>query len=142
MGLILTQMRKLYATFIRLFRFGIVGVAATVTHAGVLWALVESVSMRPSFATVIGFLIAFNVSYFGHYYFTFRSTEPHRRALPGFAATATAGAVLNWLIFVIASDLLHLNYWIAFGVAVAAVPVFVFFVSRRFAFDRKHTSDP
>ncbi len=141
MGLILTRMSKLYATFIRLFRFGIVGVAATVTHAVVLWALVESVSMRPSFATVIGFLIAFNVSYFGHYYFTFRSTEPHRRALPGFAATATAGAVLNWLIFVIATDFLQTNYWIAFGIAVVTVPIFVFFVSRRVAFDRKDPSD-
>lgn len=135
-------MSKLYATFMRLFRFGIVGVAATVTHAGVLWALVESVSMRPSLATVIGFLIAFNVSYFGHYYFTFRSTEPHRRALPGFAATATAGAVLNWLIFVIATDFLQINYWIAFGVAVVTVPIFVFFVSRRVAFDRKDPFDP
>lgn len=130
-------MRKLYPTIVRLFRFGIVGVAATVTHAAILWALVETVQMRPSIATVIGFLIAFNVSYFGHYYFTFRSTESHRRALPGFAATATAGAVLNWLIFVIGTDVVDWNYWIAFGISIVLVPIFVFFVSRRVAFDRK-----
>ncbi len=135
-------MSRYYATFLRLFRFGIVGVGATITHAGVLWALVEFVSLRPSIATVIGFLVAFNVSYFGHYYFTFRSKEPHRRALPGFAATATAGAVLNWLIFVIATDILNVNYWISFGVAVVTVPIFVFVVSRRVAFDRKGASEP
>ena len=129
-------MRKLYPAIVRLFRFGIVGVSATVTHAAILWALVETVQMRPSIATVIGFLVAFNVSYFGHYYFTFRSTEPHRRALPGFAATATAGAVLNWLIFVIGTDVLAWNYWIAFGISIVLVPIFVFFVSRRVAFDR------
>lgn len=134
-------MAKLYATFFRLFRFGVVGVAATVTHAGILWALVEFVGVRPSLATVIGFLIAFNVSYFGHYYFTFQSTEPHRRALPGFAATATAGGVLNWLIFVIATDFLNVNYWIAFVIAVTTVPIFVYFISRRVAFDRKDPAD-
>lgn len=132
-------MSNFRATFVRLFRFGVVGVSATLTHAAILWALVESVQMRPSLATVIGFLVAFNVSYFGHYYFTFRSTEPHKRALPGFALTATAGAVLNWLIFVIGTDLLDWNYWITFLIAVASVPVFVFFVSRRVAFERRDT---
>ncbi len=129
-------MGKFYPTFLRLFRFGMVGLLATATHAAILWALVETVQMRPSIATVIGFLVAFNVSYFGHYYFTFRSTESHRRALPGFAATATAGAVLNWLIFVIGADVLTWNYWIAFGISIVTVPIFVFFVSRRVAFDR------
>ena len=135
-------MHRLYGSVLRLFRFGIVGVAATATHAGVLWALVEFMNLRPSLATVIGFLIAFNVSYFGHYYFTFRSREPHRRALPGFAATATAGAVLNWLIFVVATDLLEANYWIAFGIAVISVPIFVFVVSRRVAFERSPPDKP
>nr|WP_070960815.1 GtrA family protein [Hyphomonas sp. Mor2] len=132
-----TRLSKLYPVFLRLFRFGIVGVLATVTHALILWALVEFVQMRPSIATVIGFLVAFNVSYFGHYYFTFRSTEPHRRALPRFAATATAGALLNWLIFVIGTDVLAWHYWIAFGISIVAVPIFVYFVSRRVAFERK-----
>ncbi len=132
-------MSSFRATFVRLFRFGVVGVSATLTHAAILWALVESVQMRPSLATVIGFLVAFNVSYFGHYYFTFRSTQPHKRALPGFALTATAGAVLNWLIFVIGTDLLDWNYWITFLIAIASVPIFVFFVSRRVAFERRDT---
>lgn len=135
-------MSRIPPSILRLFRFGIVGLLATVTHALILWALVEFVQMRPSFATVIGFLIAFNVSYFGHYYFTFQSKEPHRRALPGFAATATAGAVLNWLIFVIGTDVLAWNYWIAFAIAIVTVPIFVFIVSRRVAFERKAPSDP
>jgi putative flippase GtrA len=90
---------------------------------------------------VIGFLVAFNVSYFGHYYFTFQSTEPHRRALPGFALTAFVGAVLNWLIFVIGTEILSWNYWIAFGISIVLVPLFVFFVSRRLAFERPGGSD-
>ncbi len=136
-----TLIDKYLPIFMRLFRFGVVGIGATVTHAAILWALVESVSMRPSIATVIGFLVAFNVSYFGHYYFTFRSTEPHRRALPGFAMTAVVGAVLNWLIFVIGTEILTWNYWIAFGISILLVPLFVFFVSRRVAFERTNRSD-
>ncbi len=130
-------MTNLKGTLVRLFRFGVVGVAATLTHGAILWALVESVRMRPSIATVIGFLVAFNVSYFGHYYFTFRSNEPHRRALPVFAVTASMGAVLNWLIFVIANDILSWNYWVAFAIAIGLVPIFVFIVSKRFAFGQR-----
>lgn len=136
-----TLIDRYFPIFMRLFRFGVVGIGATVTHATILWALVESVNMRPSIATVIGFLVAFNVSYFGHYYFTFRSTEPHRRALPGFALTAVVGAVLNWLIFVIGTEILTWNYWIAFGISILLVPLFVFFVARRLAFERTDRSD-
>jgi len=130
-------MTKYRVALARLIRFGVVGLSATMTHAAILWALVEFLHVRPSIATVCGFLVAFNVSYFGHYYFTFRSTEPHDRALPGFALTAGMGAVLNWLIFVIGTDVLNCNYWIAFAIAVGTVPIFVFLVSRRLAFERR-----
>lgn len=132
---------RFWPVFVRLFRFGVVGIGATATHAAVLWALVEKADMRPSLATVFAFLVALNVSYFGHYYFTFQSTEPHRRALPGFALTAVVGAFLNWLIFVIGTEILSWNYWIAFGISIVLVPLFVFFVSRRVAFERPDRPD-
>ena len=119
-----------------LLRYGLIGVCATVVHAGILWSLVTFANLRPSFATILGFLAAFSVSYVGHYYFTFRSTEPHRRALPRFLAVALSGAILNWLIFVIVNDSFQFDYWIAFLVAVIAVPIFVFVMSGRVAFKK------
>ncbi|NQY96288.1 MAG: GtrA family protein [Henriciella sp.] len=134
-------MNKHLPTLIRLFRFGVIGVLATIVHAAILWILVETAGLRPSIATIFAFLGALNVSYFGHYYFTFRSTEPHRRALPGFVLTAVVGAFLTWLFFVIATEILSWHYWIAFGITIVLVPLFVFFVSRRVAFERPDRSD-
>lgn len=92
--------------------------------------------MRASLATLFGFLAAFSLSYVGHFYFTFGSSQPHRRALPGFALAAMLGGGLNWVIFLVVVDGLKLNYWWAFLIVIISVPVVVFAVSKRFAFDR------
>jgi putative flippase GtrA len=125
------------ARLARIARFGIVGGAATVTHAAILWLLADRLDIRPSLATLFGFMTAFSVSYLGHYHFTFGSRMPHRTALPGFALAAVSGAVLNVLIFVIMTDVFRANYWLAFGVTILAVPPVVFMLSKGLAFERQ-----
>ena len=120
----------------KLLRYALIGGIATLVHAVILWVFVTFVDLRPSLATILGFLAAFSVSYFGHYYFTFQSTESHRRALPRFLAIALSGAVLNWLIFVVVYDGLRMDYWIAFLIAVIVVPIFVYAMSGRLAFKK------
>lgn len=118
------------------FRYGVIGGAATLVHALVLSGLVTLVELRPAFATVIGFLTAFGVSYLGHYYVTFRSRERHQHALPKYLAIAAAGAFLNWLIFVIVNEGFRMNYWMAFLIVVMVVPTCMFVMSRRIAFKK------
>lgn len=120
----------------KLLRYAIIGGIATLVHAVILWLFVAIADLRPSLATILGFLVAFSVSYFGHYYFTFQSNEPHGRALPRFLAIALTGAFLNWLIFVIINDGFRLDYWIAFLISVIVVPTFVFAMSGRLAFKK------
>lgn len=120
----------------RIARFGIVGVAATLTHAVILWLLAERLGMRASLATLFGFLTAFSVSYLGHYNFTFASRVPHHQALPGFAFAAVTGAVLNVLIFVIMTDVFRANLWLAFATTIVIIPPVVFMLSKGLAFER------
>lgn len=131
-----TDPDRLVDQLFRVLRYALIGVCATLVHAAILWLLVTFADLRPSFATIVGFLAAFSVSYFGHYHFTFHSTEPHRRALPRFFAVALSGAVLNWLIFFIVNDGFGIDYWIAFLIAVFVVPIFVFAMSGRLAFKK------
>ena len=133
-----------FQTAARIMRFGIVGVAATLTHALVLWLAVEFGGIRPTFATLLGFFTAFCVSYLGHYHFTFRSSEPHARALPAFAFAAGTGATLNALIFSVMTDVFSAPYWYAFAVTVVMVPPVVYILSRSLAFapDQPATSQP
>ena len=132
--------RERVHTAARIVRFGIVGVAATLTHALVLWAAVEFGGIRPTFATLLGFFTAFCVSYLGHYHFTFRSREPHARALPAFAFAAGSGAVLNALIFSVMTDVFSAPYWHAFAVTVVMVPPVVYVLSKSLAFAPDQTA--
>ena len=118
----------------RLARFALVGVGATLVHAGVLAILVSGLSMRPSQATVVGFLAAVNVSYFGHYYLTYQSREPHTKAAVRFVMIAFIGAAANWLIFAVISDAMGINYWVAFAATIVIVPVIVFILLGRYSF--------
>ncbi|MBY9066680.1 GtrA family protein [Hyphomonas sp. WL0036] len=128
------QQADMRASAARILRFGIVGVAATLTHALLLWAMVSFGGLRPSLATLIAFIGAFCVSYLGHYHFTFRSAEPHAAALPAFAFTAITGALLNLIIFVLMTDVFRTNYWFAFAATVVLVPPVVYILSKGLAF--------
>lgn len=54
-------------------RFIIVGVAATLTDLCVSWLVWRVFGLHETLAAVIGFAVAFWVSYFGHRFFTFRT---------------------------------------------------------------------
>lgn len=118
----------------RWLRFACVGGIATLIHALILWGAVEQVRVDPKWATLLGFTLAFSVSYFGHFFFTFQSTQSHRRALPGFFISAVAGATLNVAIFFIAMDRLAVSYWIAFAWTILMVPGVTYGISKWLAF--------
>lgn len=119
----------------RLFRFGVVGGVATLIHAVVLFIFVEHVQIGAKTATVLGYMIAGAVSYFGHYYITFRSTERHRHAVAGFIISAISGAALNVVIFAIVMDGFGANYWVAFAWVIIIVPGVTYGLAKKLAFD-------
>jgi len=112
-------------------RFGLVGLAATLTHAGILWVLVEGYQISALVATLLGFLVAFVMSYLGHFYITFQSERSHTQTLPRFALVAIGGASLHGLIFFVAIDLIGWHYWYAFAIPNVPVPGILVFVWQR-----------
>lgn len=55
----------------QMFSFGLVGVAATLSHVGVAWLLIEIVAINAYLANAIGACVAFAVSFLGNANFTF-----------------------------------------------------------------------
>ena len=55
----------------QLFSFGVVGVAATLSHVGVAWLLIESTEINAYLANAMGACAAFMVSFLGNANFTF-----------------------------------------------------------------------
>lgn len=76
----------------RLFRFGLVGGAATLSYAA-LALLLHWAGLSPAPTSVTAYLIAGGVSYLGHKHLTFRSDRPHVVAAPRFLASLGLGAV-------------------------------------------------
>ena len=59
----------------QLFSFGAVGVAATLSHVGVAWLLIESASINGYLANAFGACTALTVSFLGNANFTFSTNR-------------------------------------------------------------------
>ena len=98
-------------TFARQFTafFG-VGVLAAVVHYGVLIGLVESGSLDPVPATLLGYVAGGIVSYLLNRRLTYESERPHREAGWRFAVVAAVGFVLTWAFMLVFTRGLAIPY--------------------------------
>lgn len=114
--------------------FGLVGLTASVVHFLLAATLFSYLGVNLFLANVFGFLLAFSVSYFGHYYLTFRSRQAHRTAITRFVVTALTGfAVNNVSLAMMTWAIGYESQWsLATAIIVAAAVVYL--LSGRWAF--------
>lgn len=126
--------RRVIAYFLgqRWVRFGIVGVAATLTYA-VLGLGFEHMGMPVLMGNFFAYLLAFGVSYMGQSRWTFQSTAQHRATLPKFALTQGIGLLFNSAI-IAALIYSGLPYIFAMPVAIVTVPIVVFIICKYWVF--------
>ena len=115
-------------------RFGVVGIAATLTHASVVTAIIEASTLEPRIANAIAFAVAFIVSFNGHFHWTFSKEAPAKRALWRFFVIALAGFGANTIVLsmLLAQNVLPES--IAALVSILAVPVTTFLAARLWGF--------
>lgn len=121
------------------FRFGIVGILATLTHVAIYIALVETTGMHPSFSNAFAFMIAFGVSFLGHFHWTFAAQNnvtrrPWGRQLLKFVLVALFGFLLNAIAVHVVTDVVHASYLYASIFMVTVTPLSVFLLSKLWAF--------
>lgn len=115
--------------------FGVVGVAAALTHAGV-FALAQP-HLWPELANAVGFIVAFAVSFVGHRWLSFSDAGTSLgQSLLRFGATAIGGFATNEAVFSLLLRVAGWPSWAALlaGMVVAAGQTFV--LSRWWAFRR------
>ncbi len=117
-----------------LTRFAITGGLATAVHATVFVLCVEWLGIAPVPAVVPAFSVALMVSYGLNYRWTFGASGPHRVMLPRFFAVALNGFFLNLLITWLVVDVGGYWYGYALIVAVFAVPLITFTLSKFWVF--------
>jgi putative flippase GtrA len=116
--------------------FVAVGCAAASTHLGVVALAVELAGLAPLAANVVGFGVAFLVSFGGHARWTFPiAPERFAAARSRFFAVALTGFVLNQAAFAEALHLFGPRYYLPVLAAVLlGVAVATFLLSKLWAF--------
>lgn len=124
-------MTRLLAEVATLVRFGGIGMIATLVHiavAGVvLWCWPP---LSPFVANLIAFLVAFQVSLWGHRRFTFRQQGKWHR----FLLVAAAGFALNNVILAALITAGSIAGFGAIVISTFAVPLLMYIAARFWAF--------
>lgn len=118
---------------LQLARFGIVGVGAMLVHWLVVVAIVP-LGIKELIANVIGFAVAFNVSYFGHHYWTFGSSADTQTTFKRFLVVAITSFIVNECLFSLLLRFTSLDYRLALAIVLIAVAGLTFVLSRLWAF--------
>ena len=114
--------------------FALVGASCTLLQYVILYLLVTTLTMRPAFASTIGFLASAALNYALNYRYTFQSSRSHAISFPRFSTVATIGLLLNALIMHIGTEPLGLNYFVVQIGATTIVLLWNFAANRKWSF--------
>jgi len=120
----------------RILKFGLVGIIAMLIH-WLIVILIVADSLTPLFANVIGFLVAFNVSYFGHRYWTFQLNSysmGNKQAFIRFFVVAFSSFLINEFLYYLLLSYTTLNYMTALAIVLVCVAIFTFISSNLWVF--------
>lgn len=122
--------------------FLVVGSAAAAVHWGVVVGMVHAWGWRPLAANVIGWMVAFGVSFFGHHRLSFRD---HRSALGisalRFFAVSAGGFLINETAYALLLKLGEQHFELMLAGVLAGVAVATYLLSRHWAFLRSPAQD-
>ena len=119
----------------RVASFVAVGCAAAAVHLGVVIALVSGLGQLPLAANIVGWLVAFVVSFTGHWLLTFRAQQaPLWRAARRFFSISAAGFAVNELAYALLLHWSALRYDVVLAIILLAVAVITYLLSSRWAF--------
>lgn len=118
--------------------FIVVGAMAALTHFIAAVSLETLDMMHAKFANVVGFMVAFPVSYLGHYFFSFaKQIRPsHKKALPRFFLIALTGFIGNESLILLGLQYTQLPFWLLLALVMIIMAVSTYLLSKYWAFMR------
>lgn len=126
--------RIIMPTYVSFVKYATVGVIGTLIHTLILSFCVEVLEFVPIISTCIGFLFSLIVSYILNSLWTFK--QKNKNSFFKYFITCSLGLVINVLIMFIVVDLLKYLYLIGQALAIIIVPVFNFFLSKKWVFNQ------
>lgn len=115
--------------------FTIIGAIAALVHYVTAVSLEGFSVLGAANANIVGFLLAFPVSYFGHRLLSFAHHQStHKEALPKFFAVALFGFVANQILVLSALAYTALPFWFVLGLVMVLVAASTYLLSHFWAF--------
>ncbi|WMD18607.1 GtrA family protein [Achromobacter seleniivolatilans] len=115
-----------------------VGCAAAATHWAVAVGCVEAFGIAPLAANLVGWLVAFVVSFYGHYRLTFRlSKTPWTIAVRRFFLISAAGFIINESAYALLLHTTAIPYDLLLALILIGLAFVTFIASRLWAFRHK-----
>ena len=112
-----------------------VGSTAAAVHLGTVVALVRWGGWAPELANVLGWLVAFVCSFFGHHLTTFSDARaPIGRAARRFFAVSALGFAANQAAYVLLLRLSAMRYDLALALVLVGIAALTYLLGRRWAF--------
>ena len=121
-----------------LIRFALVDLAGSLVYLVLLWSLVEALGWPVVPASCCAFLLVVLENYLLHRAWTFRSSVPHRQALPAFLFASMTGLCINGAVMRLGVEWLGLHY-LAVQLAALSMVVACNFLWAQRAFQAKWT---
>lgn len=119
---------------LQVMRYGLVGICAASTHGLVAMALFHVLALQPTLSNFAGFMSGAMISYFGSYYFTFKSTDGHRRSIPRFALVWIIGIAINVGLFQTLLSLYAVPFALNVFIAIVLTPIAQYLMLKFWAF--------
>ena len=114
-----------------------VGCTAAAVHWAVVVLVVETKGWPPLAANVLGWLVAFAVSFGGHFRLSFRGHGvPMHISAPRFLAVSATGFVINEAAYALLLRASDQRYELLLAAVLVGVAVFTYWASRHWAFLR------
>ncbi|HTM64465.1 MAG TPA: GtrA family protein [Gammaproteobacteria bacterium] len=115
-------------------RFLTVGVGAATVHFTIVVLLVQLLNYAPLIANVGGFVVSFQVSYWGHRLWTFSETDvSHREAYPKLVMVQVLNFCMNEYLFYFFLSY-NLPYPLALLIVLSILPAFTFVMNKFWVF--------
>ena len=114
-----------------------VGCVAAAVHWAVVVVLVEHLRWHPLLANLVGWLVAFSVSFTGHHRLSFRGHgTPVARSAARFFLVSAAGFAVNETAYAVLLHASAARYDLLLAVVLVAVAFVTYWLSRHWAFLR------
>ena len=119
--------------FSQLFRFASVGTLAAIVNFSIVVWLVHFFNWHPLVANIAAFLVAFQVSFFGHRFWTFNHKQHTIGSLPKFFTVAVFSFLLNEGLYSVFLAF-HIDYRLSLFFVIFIAAIFTLLLSKFWAF--------